>query len=97
MGSPGELHDIAGHRLTALSLNLQVLQRTAPAPLRERIDAAHTLADDLLAEYQCLCAGGRSAVGAVREPQVMIADLEHVALVDPLVVDPHALVVDAVR
>jgi signal transduction histidine kinase len=47
-----ELHDIAGHRLTALSLNLQVLQRTAPAELRERIDAAHTLADDLLAEVR---------------------------------------------
>jgi signal transduction histidine kinase len=47
-----ELHDIAGHRLTALSLNLQVLQRTAPAALRERIDAAHTLADDLLAEVR---------------------------------------------
>jgi signal transduction histidine kinase len=47
-----DLHDIAGHRLTALSLNLQVLQRTAPAELRERIDAAHTLADDLLAEVR---------------------------------------------
>ncbi|TMQ09622.1 MAG: hypothetical protein E6J90_37600 [Deltaproteobacteria bacterium] len=57
-----ELHDIAGHRLTALSLNLQVLQRTAPAPLRERIDAAHTLADDLLAEV-------RRTVAAFREPR----------------------------
>ena len=47
-----ELHDIAGHRLTALSLNLQVLQRTVPAALRERVDVVHTLADDLLAEVR---------------------------------------------
>lgn len=47
-----DLHDVAGHRLTALSLNLQVLQRTAPPELRDRIDAAHTLADDLLAEVR---------------------------------------------
>jgi signal transduction histidine kinase len=47
-----ELHDIAGHRLTALSLHLQVLQRTAPPALRDQLDAAHALADDLLAEVR---------------------------------------------
>src|SRR5262249_43369199 len=34
---------------------------------------------------------------AVGEPQLVIADMEDVALVDALVVDAHALVVDAVR
>ena len=42
-----ELHDIAGHRLTALSLNLQVLQRTVPAetlPSPAAAGAAHIVA-----------------------------------------------------
>src|SRR4051794_19784303 len=37
------------------------------------------------------------SVSAVREPQLVVAQMEHVALVDALVVDAHALVVDAVR
>ena len=62
-----ELHDIAGHRLTALSLNLQVLQRIAPAALREQIDAAHTLVDDLLAEVRETAAAFRRDPGPAKQ------------------------------
>src|SRR5690606_33193320 len=39
----------------------------------------------------------RDSVGAVGEPELVVTEVEHVPLVDALVVDAHALVVDAVR
>lgn len=43
-----ELHDVAGHSLTALKLNLGALQRDARQPDRERVDLCAGLADELL-------------------------------------------------
>src|SRR5437870_9881592 len=41
--------------------------------------------------------GAAAPSALVREPQLVVAEVEHVAFVDALVVDAHALVVDAVR
>src|SRR5262249_17090031 len=39
----------------------------------------------------------RTLIGAVRKPQLVVAEGEDVAFIDALVVNAHALVVDAVR
>lgn len=91
-----EFHDIAGHRLTALSLNLQVLQRTAPAELRERIDAAHTLADDLLAEVRHTVEAFRREPAPAEQALRALGDRiprprVHVTLRDDLAIDDPEL------
>lgn len=43
-----ELHDVAGHALTALKLNLGALVRDARQPDKDRVQTCATLADDLL-------------------------------------------------
>ncbi len=54
-----DLHDMLGHHLTALSINLQVASRTAEGELRERIEQCHTLARLLLSDV-------RETVGELR-------------------------------
>ena len=54
-----ELHDVAGHSLTALKLNLARLARDAALREREEIAVSVRLADDLLAQI-------RQVVGALR-------------------------------
>jgi signal transduction histidine kinase len=49
-----ELHDALGHRLTALSLNLEAARLRAEGPIRERIDVAQGLARDLLADVRSI-------------------------------------------
>jgi signal transduction histidine kinase len=55
-----ELHDAAGHHLTALRLNLEVASRTAEGRAREPVEAAQSIAQLLLAEV-------RAAVEELRE------------------------------
>ena len=47
-----ELHDVAGHKLTALKLNLRLLQRDPQLAAREEVQVAATLADELLADIR---------------------------------------------
>lgn len=47
-----ELHDALGHRLTALSLNLEASRLQAEGPLRERIEVAQGISRDLLADVR---------------------------------------------
>ena len=47
-----ELHDALGHRLTALSLNLEAARMKAVGPLRERIEVAQGISRDLLADVR---------------------------------------------
>jgi signal transduction histidine kinase len=54
-----ELHDVAGHKLTALKLNLARLGREAPADVREDVAVAARLADELLDDV-------RAVVGELR-------------------------------
>ena len=47
-----ELHDVAGHKLTALKLNLRALQPLAPTGLSEEIAQCTQLADELLGDLR---------------------------------------------
>lgn len=49
-----ELHDVAGHKLTALKLNLRLLQRDPSLAQREEVRVAATLADELLADIRAV-------------------------------------------
>ncbi|MEO0423557.1 MAG: histidine kinase [Pseudomonadota bacterium] len=54
-----DLHDMLGHHLTALSINLQVASRTADGDQRERLEHCHALARLLLSDV-------RETVGELR-------------------------------
>ncbi|HRG15284.1 MAG TPA: sensor histidine kinase [Pseudomonadota bacterium] len=47
-----ELHDVAGHKLTALKLNLRALQQQAPADLVDDVAQCTQLADELLGDLR---------------------------------------------
>lgn len=47
-----ELHDVAGHKLTALKLNLALLERDAALADRPELATSRGLADDLLADIR---------------------------------------------
>jgi signal transduction histidine kinase len=55
-----ELHDVAGHKLTALKLNLARLAREVPVGVREDVEVAARLADELLDDV-------RAVVGELRK------------------------------
>ncbi|MGI8559937.1 MAG: sensor histidine kinase [Luteimonas sp.] len=55
-----ELHDLLGHHLTALSLNLEVASHLASGQAREHVGQAHTLAKLLLSDV-------REAVSQIRD------------------------------
>lgn len=55
-----ELHDVAGHKLTALKLNLRLLQREPELAAHEGIGTALALADELLGDI-------RGVVGHLRQ------------------------------
>ena len=49
-----ELHDVAGHKLTALKLNLRLLQRDPALADRDEVRIAATLADELLQDIRAV-------------------------------------------
>jgi signal transduction histidine kinase len=49
-----ELHDVAGHKLTALKLNLRLLQRDPVVAERDEVRVAATLADELLQDIRAV-------------------------------------------
>jgi signal transduction histidine kinase len=49
-----ELHDVAGHKLTALKLNLRLLQRDPALAERDEVRVAATLADELLQDIRAV-------------------------------------------
>lgn len=57
-----ELHDLLGHHLTALSMNLEVAGHLSQGAAREHVQQAHTLARLLLADV-------REAVGQLRDSE----------------------------
>lgn len=57
-----ELHDVVGHRLTALSINLEVASRAAGSSAQESIASAHALARAALQEV-------RAVVAQLRDPE----------------------------
>ncbi len=62
-----ELHDLLGHHLTALSINLQIAERTSDGETREKIGECRALARLLLSDI-------REAVSTLRDDQGL--DLE---------------------
>ena len=71
-----ELHDLIGHHLTALSLNLEVAGHVTDGKAKEHVDKAHTIAKLLLSDV-------RDVVGTLRDTQTL--DLE--AALTPLIRD----------
>lgn len=49
-----ELHDVAGHKLTALKLNLRLLERDPTLAARDEVRLAATLADELLQDIRAV-------------------------------------------
>lgn len=49
-----ELHDVAGHKLTALKLNLRLLERDPALAAREEVRVAAALADELLQDIRAV-------------------------------------------
>ena len=75
-----ELHDVAGHKLTALKLNLTALQREAGA--KPMVDTAAQLATELLADI-------RGVVAQMRQHDGMDIRTALTQLIAPLPAPPH--------
>jgi len=58
-----ELHDVAGHKLTALKINLVLLQRDPRLADREEVRVAATLADELLDDIRAVVSELRKGDG----------------------------------
>jgi signal transduction histidine kinase len=71
-----ELHDLVGHQLAALTLELEVAAHHAHGPAAEHAGRARAIAKGLLGDV-------RDAVGELRAPGVGLAETLH-AIVDPL-------------
>jgi len=91
-----ELHDLVGHHLTALTLNLEVATHLAQGKALEHVQQAHSLAKLLLADVRevvsdmreddkvDLAAALRTLVEGVPEPQIHLDVPAELALTDPL-------------
>jgi len=91
-----ELHDLVGHHLTALTLNLEVATHLAQGKALEHVQQAHSLARLLLADVRevvsdmreddkvDLAAALRTLVEGVPEPQIHLDLPAEVAMTDPL-------------
>ncbi|MFD1506150.1 sensor histidine kinase [Georgenia yuyongxinii] len=60
-----DLHDVVGHRLTALALELEVAAHRATGPAAEHVTRARTIAKDLLADVRVTVGGLREAPGGL--------------------------------
>lgn len=58
-----DLHDILGHQLTALSLQLEVLSHTAPEELKPQVNQSKSLAKELLESIRAVVRAQRVQVG----------------------------------
>lgn len=58
-----DLHDILGHQLTALSLQLEVLSHQAPDELKPQVNQSKTLAKELLESIRAVVRAQRVQVG----------------------------------
>src|SRR5437588_6112756 len=66
-----ELHDALGHRLTALTLNLEALLQRVQGPERARVELSQSLARQLLHDVRQIV--GDSATGGERLPHALHA------------------------
>ncbi|MEM1081693.1 MAG: sensor histidine kinase [Pseudomonadota bacterium] len=90
-----ELHDLVGHHLTALSLNLEVASHTSAGKAKEHVDRAGSIARLLLADVREVVSDMRNeeqvdlgvairelATG-VPEPMIHLDIPDHLSLTDP--------------
>jgi signal transduction histidine kinase len=78
-----ELHDLLGHHLTALSLNLEVAGHLVDGPAQEHVNQAHTLARLLLSDV-------REAVSQLRDDDA----IDMAATLQPLAENVAGLAID---
>jgi len=91
-----ELHDVVGHHLTALTLNLEVASHLVEGKALEHVQQAHSLAKLLLADVRevvsemrrddkvDLAAALRTLVSGTPEPRIHLDLPAELALTDPL-------------
>jgi signal transduction histidine kinase len=91
-----ELHDLVGHHLTALTLNLEVATHLVEGKALDHVQQAHSLAKLLLADVRevvsdmrlddkvDLAAAIRTLVSGMPEPRIHLDLPSEFALVDPL-------------
>ncbi|WP_042150860.1 MULTISPECIES: sensor histidine kinase [unclassified Pseudoalteromonas] len=72
-----ELHDTLGHKLTALSINLDFAKRKATPELEETLSTCHSLSQELLEEVRFIVSNQRS------DPSLLKTSLEQVFLATP--------------
>lgn len=74
-----DLHDVLGHHLTALSLNLQIAERLADGPAREKIAESRALARLLLSDVRDSVSTMReqSAVDFERAVRLLVENVPH--------------------
>ncbi|WP_297895175.1 histidine kinase [Shewanella sp.] len=77
-----DLHDILGHQLTALSLQLEVLSHQAPEELKPQVNQSKTLAKELLESIRAVVRAQRVQVGLDLIPplEALISRLPNVTL-----------------
>jgi signal transduction histidine kinase len=90
-----ELHDALGHRLTVLTLNLEVLLQSTQGTIRERVETCQTMARQLLADVREIVADSKMPEGVsvaqalqtliahVPRPRVHLEVAESVRIFDP--------------
>lgn len=90
-----ELHDLVGHHLTALTLNLEVATHLVEGKALDHVQQAHSLAKLLLADVRevvsnmrvddkvDLAAALRTLVGGVPEPRIHLDLPSDLAMTDP--------------
>jgi signal transduction histidine kinase len=90
-----ELHDALGHRLTALTLNLEAALQRTQGPAKTNVETAQSLARELLADVREIVADSQSRggvhvahalqalVSAVPRPQVHLEVAEGLRIADP--------------
>jgi signal transduction histidine kinase len=90
-----ELHDALGHRLTALTLNLEAALQRTPGPARTHVETAQALARELLGDVREIVADARAGhgvhvaqalqalVGAVPRPRIHLAIADGLRIDDP--------------
>jgi signal transduction histidine kinase len=90
-----ELHDLVGHHLTALTLNLEVATHLVDGKALEHVQQAHSLAKLLLADVRevvselrvddkvDLAAALRTLISGVPEPQIHLDLPSELAMTDP--------------
>ncbi|MEM6639691.1 MAG: sensor histidine kinase [Pseudomonadota bacterium] len=77
-----DLHDLLGHHLTALTINLQVAERVAEGEAKDRIETCHALARDMLGDVRAAVTTLRdeSAVNFTQSLRLIVSNIPKLAI-----------------